>query len=168
MPTPSLYRAAPRISGTSPRKASSFPLSSSPAQRDFPQKEPPPSLYRAAPRSGSSPRKSLLPTSSSIEQPRAAGAPLVRAPPFLSRAAPRRGSSPRTSLHLPSIEQPRAAGAPLEIASSLPLTGSRAQRELPQKEPPPSLYRAAPRSGTSPRNSLLPPSIAPPRAEGAP
>ena len=56
------------------RPSSDFPLLSSPAQRELPQKEPPP-LYRAAPRTRSSPRnRRVLPPS--IEQPRAAGAPL--------------------------------------------------------------------------------------------
>ena len=62
------------------------------------------------------------------------------------------------SLLLPSIGQSGAAGAPRERASFLPLTGSPAQRELPQKGPPPSLYRAAPRSGSSPQKGP-PPSL---------
>ena len=58
-----------------------------------------------------------------MEQPRAAGAPPEAA----------------SSLHLSalSIEQPRAARAPPERAFSLPQLSSPAQRELPQKEPPP-------------------------------
>ena len=174
-----LYLADPR-SGSSPRNKSLLlpsPPSSSPAQRQLPQKNPAPPLHRAAPRSGSSPRKSLL--LPSIEQPCAAEAPPERAssyplssspaqrqlprkepPPPLHRAAPRSGSSPRKSLLLLSIEQPRAAEAPPERASSLPaLTGSPAQRKLPQKEPPLPLHRAALRSGSSPRKSLLLPSI---------
>ena len=186
-PPLSLYQAAPR-SGSSPRSSHFSPSmeqprraagappvapasflsqsSSSPAQRELPQKQPPPSLNRAAPRSGSSPQKQ----------------------PLLSvyGAAPRRGSSPRSSFLPPSIssmEQPRAAGAPPEAASSLygaaPRSGSSpksslfspsidlwsspAQRELPQKQPPPSLNRAAPRSGSSPRSSLFSPSIEQPR-----
>ena len=186
-PPLSLYQAAPR-SGSSPRSSHFSPSmeqprraagappeasasslsqsSSSPAQRELPQKQPPPSLNRAAPRSGSSPQKQ----------------------PLLSvyGAAPRRGSSPRSSFLPPSIssmEQPRAAGAPPEAASSLygaaprsgsspksslfspsiDLSSSPSQRELPQKQPPPSLNRAATRSGSSPRSSLFSPSIEQPR-----
>ena len=210
-PLLSLYRAAPR-SGSSPRSslllpsieqpraagappeasASSRRPSNSLAQRELPQKQPLLSLYRAAPRSGSSPRSSLLPPF--IEQPRAAGLGTAGAPPGASassrrpsnslaqreppqkqpllslyRAAPRSGSSPRSSLLPPFIEQPRAAGAPPEAsASSRRPSNSLAQRELPQKQPLLSLYRAAPRSGSSPRSSLLPPSIEKPRAAGAP
>ena len=98
-----------------------------------------------------------------IGQPRAAEIPHKEPPPSLYRAAPRSGSSPRKGLLLsPSTEQPRAAGAPPERASSLPLSSSPVQRELPQKGPPPSFYRAAPRSGSSLRKimaSSLPPSI---------
>ena len=75
------------------------------------------------------------------------------------------------------------AGAPPDAASSLPQSSSPAQRELLQKQPRLSLYRAAPRSGSSlrksllpaaprsgnfPRKSLLPPSIKQPRAARAP
>ena len=174
-PPPSLNQAAPR-SGSSPRKSLlrpsieqpraaaappeaapySIPQSSSPAQRQLPQKEPTPSLNRAAPRSGSSPRSSLL--RPSIKQPPT---------PSLNRAAPRSGSSPRKSRLHPPIKQPRAAAAPPEAASSVPQLSSPAQRELPQKEPTPSLNRAAPRSGSSPRSSPLHPSIKQPRAAAA-
>ena len=161
----------PRAAGAPPEAASSLSQSSSPAQRELPQKQPPPSLNRAAPRSGSSPRSSLLPLS--IEQPRAAGAPPEAAsslrlwsspaqrelpqkqpPPSLYGAAPRSGSSPKSSLFSPSID----------------LSSSPAQRELPQMKPPsPSLNgAAAPRSGSSPRSSLFSPSIEQPRAAGAP
>ena len=85
-----------------------------------PNKQPPPSIYRAAPRSGIFPQSSLLPLS--IEQPCAAGAP-----------------PPQSSLLPLSTEQPRAAGAPPKAASSLYLPSSPAQRELPPKQPPPSL-----------------------------
>ena len=93
----------------------------------------------------------------------------MQPPPSPDRAAPRSGSSPRSSplLH-PPIKQPRAAAAPPEAASSVPQLSSPAQRELPQKEPTPSLNRAAPRSGSSPRSSLFRPSIKQPRAAGAP
>ena len=92
----------------------------------------------------------------------------MQPPPSPDRAAPRSGSSPRSSplLH-PPIKQPRAAAAPPEAASSVPQLSSPAQRELPQKEPTPSLNRAAPRSGSSPRSSLLRPSIKQPRAAAA-
>ena len=134
----------PRAAGATPKTASFLSLSTTPAQRKLPPKQPPSSLYRAAPRSGSSPRISLLPP---------------------SLAAPRSGSSPQSSLLPLSIGQPRAAGATPESASSLPQSGSPAQRELPPKQPPSSLYRAAPRIGSSPRISLLPPSIGQPRAK---
>ena len=69
----------------------------------------------------------------------------------------------------PSIQQPRAAGAPPETASSLHQSCSPAQRELPEKQAPPSINPAAPRSGNSLRNRLLPPSINPaaPRSGGS-
>ena len=79
-------------------------------------------------------------------------------PPPFHRAASRSGSSLRNSLLRPSIEQPRAAGDPPEAASSALPSSSPAQQELPQKEPPLSLYRAAPRSWSSPGDSLPPPS----------
>ena len=148
-----------------PQAASSLPLSSS----------------GAASRSGSSPKSSIF--SSSIEQPRAAGAPpeaasslpLSSSPAqrelpqkqyllFLYRAAPRSGSSSRSSIFSSSIEQPRAAGAPPEAASSFPLSSSPAQRELPQKQPPPSLNYAVMCGRSPPRCSLLPPPIMQPRA----
>ena len=117
-------------------------------QQDLPHKDPPSLCYRAR-----SPAQRELPPE--------------RASPALYRTAPRSGSSPRKSLLPPSIEQPRAAGAPPERASSLHLSSSPAQRELCQKEPSPSaLYRAAPCSGISPRESLLPTSIEQPRAAG--
>ena len=148
----------PRAAGAPPEATSSVPQSSSPAQRQLPQKQPPPSLNQAAPRSGSFPRKSLL--RPSIKQPPT---------PYLNQAAPRSGSSPRKSLPRPSIKQPSAAAAPPEAASSVPQLSSPAQRELPQKEPTPSLNRAAPRSGGSPRSSpLLHPPIKQPRAAAAP
>ena len=198
-----------------PTDAHPLPLSCSPAQQEIPQKEPHhhPSLYRAAPCSGSSPCKSLL--ISSNRQPRAvAGAPApVRAsflplpsspaqreiprknsrkslippppssppvqparelpkkesPPYLNRAAPRSGRSLRHSL-LPSNGQPHhAAGAPPERASFRPaLTGSAPrQRELSQKEPPPSLDREQPRAAGGPpeRVSSLPQSSSPAQRE---
>ena len=130
----------PRAAGAPPEVASSLPLSSSPAQRELPQKQPPPSVYgAAAPRSGSSPRSSLF--SPSIDSLAQRELPQKQPPPSLNRAAPRSGSSPRSSLLPPSMEQPRAAGAPPEAASSLPLWSSPAQRELPQKQPLLSLYR---------------------------
>ena len=49
----------------------------------------------------------------------------------------------------------------------IPPSGSPAQRELPQNQPLLSLYRAAPRSGSSPRSSLFSPYIEQPRAAGA-
>ena len=195
----------PRAAGAPPEAASSLPLSSSPAQRELPEKQGPPSISPAAPhsgislrnrllppsinpaapRSGSSPKNKLLPPS--IEQPRAAGAPpetasslhqycspaqreLPQKQPLLSinTAAPSSGSSPRNSLFSPSILQPRAAGAPPDTASSLPLSSSPEQRELPQKQPLLSINPAAPRSGSSTRNSLLPLSIGQPRAAGNP
>ena len=175
----------PRAAGAPPKAASFLSQSGSPVQRELPPNQPPPSLNRAAPRSGSSPRISLLPLS--IGQPRAAGAPPKAAsflsqsgspvqrelppnqpPPSLNRAAPRSGSSPQSSLLPLSIGQPRAAGAPPESASSLPQSGSPAQREQPPKQPPSSLYRPPPRSGSSPQSSLLPLSIEQPRAAGAP
>ena len=95
--------------------------------------------------------------------------------PLSIQAAPRSGSSPRTQKQRPCslspIEQPRATGAPPEAATSLrPRSSPAAQRELPQKhQPPPSLNRAAAlRSGSSPRSSLISPSIKQPRAAGAP
>ena len=130
-----------------PRKepAPSLYLAALHAQRELPQKEPPrPSLYRAVPAQREPPmliRNGLL-------------------PPFIAQPCMRSGSYPRNSLLRPStIEQPRAAWElrpPAETASSLPLTvsSSSAQRELPQKEPPPrSFYRAGPRTGSSPRKS---------------
>ena len=189
-PPPSLNRAAALRSGSSPRSSHFSPSmeqprraagappeasasslsqsSSSPAQRELPQKQPHPSLnraaaprsgsspqkqpllsvYGAAPRRGSSPRRSFLPPSiSSMEQPLAAGAP-PEAASSLYGAAPCSGSSPKSSLFSPSID----------------LSSSPAQRELPQKQPPPSLNRAAAlRSGSSPRSSLFSPSIEQPR-----
>ena len=110
-------------------------------------KQRPPSLHRVAPRSGSSLTRRLLPPS--IEQPRAAGTP------------PKVTSSP-------SIEQPCAAGGPPKSASSQPQLSRPSQRDLPQEQPPPSLYRAAPRSRSSLRSSLLPLSIVHTFASGAP
>ena len=245
-PTSSIFSSSieqPRTAGAPQQTASSLPPSSSPAQRELPQKQPPPILksqssspaqretlqkqppsicnpaaprsgraphkqhllflYRAAPRSGSSPKSSLL--QFSIKQPRAAGnppetatslplsispaqretlqkhpsignqaAPRSGRPPykqhrlFLYRAAPRSGSSLKCSLLQISIKPPRAAGDPPETESSLPLSSSPAQRELPQMQPPPIINQAAPRSGRPPRNSLLPPSTEQPRAAGAP
>ena len=166
----------PRAAGAPPETGSFLHQSSSPAQRELPQRQPPLSINPAAPRSGSSPRNSLL--SPSIQQPRAAGAPpetasslhqssspaqrelpQKQAPSSINQAAPRSGSSPRNELLSPSIQQPRAAGAPPETASSLHQSSSPTQREQPQKRAPPSINPAAPRSGSSPRNSLLPPSI---------
>ena len=151
----------PRAAGAPPETGSSLP---------------------AAPRSGSFPRKSLLPPS--IEQPRAARAPPKQPPPSFNRAAPRSGSSPRKSLLPPLIEQPRAAGAPQETGSSLLQSSSPAQRELPQKQVPPcspaqrqprpqkenspSLNRAAPRSGSNPKEAFSLPSVKQPRAAEAP
>ena len=48
------------------------------------------------------------------------------------------------------------------------MSGSHTQRELPCKEPPPSLYRAATRGRSSLPPSLLPPSLWQPRAAGSP
>ena len=134
-------------------------------------------LNRAAPRSGSSPRSSLF--SPSVGQFRAAS----RAPPeadsshaqssspaqrelpqkqpllSLNRPVVRSERSPRGSLLPCSIEQPHEAGDPPRAASSLPQSISPAQRERPQKQPPPVLNRAAPRSGSSPQSSLLPPAF---------
>ena len=159
-----------------------------------PQKQPPSICNPAAPRSGSAPHNSSI-FSSSIEQPRAAGAPPKQPPSicnpaaprsgsaphkqhllFLYRAAPRSGRSPQSSLLQVSIKQLRAAGYPSEAAFFHLKSNSPAQRELPQKQLPPTLnpavsrsgstphkqhlpvlYRAAPRSGSSPRSSLLPP-----------
>ena len=112
-----------------PRAAIS--LSSSPAQRELPPKQPPPSLNRTAPRSGSSPQSSLLPLASLSSSPAQRKLPPKQSPPALYRAAPRSGSSPQSSLLPLSVEQPRAGGAPPNAASSLPQSGSPAQRELP-------------------------------------
>ena len=161
---PSIWQ--PRAAGAPPERASFLHLTGSPAQRELPKNEPPPSLLREAPRSGSSPRKGLLPPST--EQPRAVGAPPERASSFPFTGSPRSGRSLRVSLLLPSIGQPRAAGDPPERASFLHLTGSPAQRELLKNEPTLSLLREAPRSGSSPRKGLLPPSTEQLRAAGAP
>ena len=174
----------PRAAGASQERASSLHPSSSPAQRELPQIEHHLSLHRAAPRSGSFPKLSII--SPSIEQPRAPGASLERASslhpssspaqrelphkehhPSIHRAAPRSGSFPRRSIILPSIGQPRAAGASSERASSLHPSSSPAQRELPHKEHHPSIHRAAPRSGSFSRRSIILPSIGQPRAAGA-
>ena len=140
------------IGHTAPRKAaSSLPQSGSPAQRELPaMHQPTPSLYRAATRSGSSFQIRLLPLST--EQPRAAGAPPNAVAFFASlyRAARRSWSSPQCSSLL-----------------RLSLSSSPVQRELPPNRTSPSLHRAAPRSGSFPRISLLPPSIGQPRAAGA-
>ena len=126
----------PRAARAPPKAASSLLLlSSSPAQRELPPKQPLHFSYPAAPRSGSSPQSSLC--ISPIEQPRAAGAPPEAASAFLQSsspaqrelppkqplhfsypAAPRSGSSPKSSLFLTPSEQPRAAGAPPKAASS--------------------------------------------------
>ena len=103
-------------------------------------------------------RISIFQAWSRVEQPRAAGAPPDGAASSLPlSSSPAQRELPLSSLLPPSIEQPRAAGAPPNAASSLPLSSSPAQRELPQTQHPPSLYRAAPRSGSSPKRSILPP-----------
>ena len=144
-------------------------MTGSPAQQELPQKEPRYSILRAAPRSGSSLRTNLL-LLPSYGKPRAAGdPPIVEPPPSLYRAAPRIAGAPPeriSSLLLPS--SPAQREAPPERASSFPLTGSPAQREIPKNEPAPSLYRAAPRSGSSLRKSLLLSSYGKPRAAGDP
>ena len=81
----------------------------------------------------------LLP---SIGQPRAAGAPPERAS-FLHRTgSPAQRELPirKSLVLLPSYGKPRAAGDPSNsrASSALPLSSSPAQRELPQKWPPPS------------------------------
>ena len=135
-----------RAAGARPPEASASSLSqssSSPAQRELPQKQPLLSVHGAArpPRSGSSPRSiSLLPLSIE-QQPCAAGAP------------------PEAASSLSQSSSPAQRELPPEAASSLRLLSSSAHRELPQKELPPSLYQlygAAPHSGSSPRSSLLP------------
>ena len=150
------------------------------AKRGFcPQKQPFLSLYQAAPRSGSCPRKSLLPPSIEHASPRSRSSPRKRLLPT-SIGQPRAaasGSSPQSSILPPSIEQPRAAAAPPERGSSLPQSGSSAQRELPPKSllppsieqpraaaAPPETGSSLPQSGSSaqrelPPKSLLPPSI---------
>ena len=67
-----------------------------------------------------------------------------------------------------SIEQVCAAEALPERASSLPLSGSSAQRKLPKNAPHPSLYRAAPCSRSPPKSLLFLPPIEQPHAVGAP
>ena len=117
---------------------------------------------------GSSPRKSIpiiLPILSSPAQREQPKRSLL--PPFC-QAAPRSGSSPNCCLLM---------------TSSLLRSSSPAQRELPHLQPRPSPHQAAPRSGRShinrflpaaprsgscPRKSILPPSIEQPRASGAP
>ena len=85
------------------------------------------------------------------------------------------GSSIQTQLpHLCTISptqwglgDPSELSFPASHSSAAPRSGSH-----PQKEHPPSLYQAAPRSSSSrsssPRNSLPPPSIEQPRAAAAP
>ena len=92
------------IGHTAPQKATSLSLSSSPAQRELPPKQPPPSLYRAAPRSGSSPQISLLPLASLSSSPAQRKLPPKQSPPSLYRAAPRSGRSPQSSLLPLSVE----------------------------------------------------------------
>ena len=151
--------SSPAASPGLPEAASSHPQSSSPAQRELPQKQLFISLYQAAPHSGSFPKAaSSHPLSSSpaqrelpqnsrnrflpplIEQPRAAGAPLEAGSSLQPRAA---AAPTRKSLLPPSIEQPRAAGASPERVFSPLQSNSPAQRadELvsQQKGPSPSL-----------------------------
>ena len=62
-----------------------------------------------------------------------------------------------------------ATRALLESPHRFPQSSSPAQRGLPQKEPPPSLHQAAPRSGSSLRRSpLFRPPFEQPRAAAAP
>ena len=135
----------PRAVAAPPERASSLPLLSSPTQRELTH------IESFLPRSGSSvPQKELPPS-------------------LIESFLPRSGSSPRNSLLPPSIIQPRAAAAPPERAySSLNQSISPAQRQLHQKQPPPSFNRSAPRSGSSARKIFLPPPIEQPRAAGAP
>ena len=122
------------------------------------------------------PSELSFPASHSSAAPRSGSHPQKEHPPSLYQAAPRSSSSPssspRSSLIPPSIKQPRAAAAPPERASSLPLSSSPEQQQLPQQLPQKPLLRsfnqAAPRSGSSPRKSLLPSSIKQPSAHAAP
>ena len=189
-PPPPPNQAAPR-SGSSPRcsplhppikqpravaaqldAAPSVPQSSSPAQRQLPQIQPPPSLNPAVPRSGSSPRKS--PLRPPIKQPRAAAAPLDAASSVLKRsspaqrqlpqmqpphssnqAAPRSGSFPSCSPLHPPIKQPRAAAAPPDIAPSIP------QMKQPRAAAaPPDIAPSIPQM-KQPRAAAAPPDAAP-------
>ena len=141
----------PRAAGAPPKTSFSLPPSSSPAQRELPQKQPLLSINTAAPRSGSSLRnRPFLHQSSSPAQrelpqtqpllslyqqaaPRSGSSTRNRLLPLSIGQPPRSGKSPRISLFSPSIRRPCTAGAPLDTASSLPLSSSPAQRELPQK-----------------------------------
>ena len=140
----------PRRAAGAPPEASASSLSqssSSPAQRELPQKQPPLSLYQAAPRSGSSPRSShRLLSVHGAAPPRSGSSPrsISLLPLSIEQQPCAAGAPPRSSLFSPSMEQLRAEGAPPEAASSLPLSAlwsSPAQRELPQKQPLLSLYR---------------------------
>ena len=88
--------------------------------------------------------------------------------PSIAQARRAVGAPPETGQVRPSIEQSHKARVLLPRSSfSLPQTGSPAQRELPEKEPP-SFNQAAPRSGSSAPSSLLPHPIKhQPRAAGA-
>ena len=95
----------------------------------------------------------------------------MQPPPSLNRAVPRSGSSPEISLLPPSIGQARAAGAPPKAASSLSLSSSPAQRELPPNAAgllPLSIEQPRAAGAPSPQSSLLTLSIEQPRAARAP
>ena len=156
-----------------PETASSLPKSSSPMQperappeaacslslmqRELLQKQPPPLQNRSASCSGSSPRSSLLPLSSSPMQPERAPPEAACSLSLMQRELLQKQLPPLQNRSAPS------AGAPPEAGSSLYRAAPCSQSELPQKQPAPS----APCCGSSSRISLLPSTSKQPRSAGA-
>ena len=112
-------------------------------QRELLQKQPPPLQNRSAPSAGAPPEAaSSLYRAAPCSQ---SELPQKQAPP----SAPYCESSSRISLLPSTIKQPRSAGAR-------------------QKQPPPSLYRAAPRSRSPSKKSDLLHNRAAPRSRSPP
>ena len=132
-----------------PEAALSLHQPSSPAQQQLPRKQRPPSLTTSI-KQRELLRKSYtcLPQSNSPAQ-RDELHPAEAASSLLQSSNPAQQQLPRK-----------------ELLAFLNRTVSPAKRELPQRQPPLSFNRAAPRNGSSPRNSFLHSSIEQTRAAG--